>query len=314
MNEHIPVLLEESINLLNIKNDGIYVDCTLGRAGHSSKILKKLTNKGMLYCFEQDIEAIKKSKVILNKISNNYKIIHSNFKNLEAELTLLNVKKVDGILYDLGVSSPQFDTQSRGFSYKYDSKLDMRMNQEQQKSAYNVVNEFSLKELEKIFREYGEEKFSYNIAKNIINYKTSNGNIETTFELVNIIKRSLPQKKLRKSKHPAKKVFQAIRIEVNDELNVLKSSLKQALKILNKNGILIVISFHSLEDRIVKNIFKEVIKNPYEEINKKIPIIKNWESNFKIINKKIIIPKPIEIEKNRRSKSAKLRAIQKINF
>lgn len=311
MGKHISVLLDTSISFLNIKPNNIYVDCTLGRAGHSLKILEKLNHTGNLFCFEQDQIAIKESKSILSNTNfKNYEIINSNFQHLNSELFIKNIFKVDGILYDLGVSSPQFDDGKRGFSYNKNSRLDMRMNTNNSLDAYYVVNNYSLEQLLFIFKKYGEEKFSYNIAKNIIKYR-ANKVIKTTFQLVDIIKNSLPQKVLKKHKHPAKKIFQAIRIEVNDELNALKKSLIQALELLNSKGRIIIITFNSLEDRIVKNIFKSKIISPYEEINKKLPIIKEWESKYILINKKVIRPSLKEISYNSRSKSAKLRVIEK---
>ncbi len=307
---HKSVLLNESINLLNIKKNGIYVDCTLGRAGHSCEILKAIP-EGKLICFEQDQKAIIESIPKLKKISNNFDIVESNFKNLETELTLLNIKKVDGVLYDLGLSSPQLDDASRGFSYNKNSKLDMRMNSSSTLNAFDVVNNYSFEKLNYIFKTYGEEKFTKIIANNIIKARKTK-KIETTFELVDIIKNSIPQKYLKSRGHPARKIFQAIRIEVNDELNVLKLSLEQALKLLNLDGVIVVISYHSLEDKIVKNIFKNFTKSPYENVNKKIPINIIWTSPFEIINKKIIIPSENEILVNNRARSAKLRAIKKV--
>ncbi len=309
-NEHKSVLLKEAIEGLNIREDGIYVDATLGRAGHSSEILKKLKN-GKLYCFDQDQEAIEYSKEKLASISNNFEIIYSNFKNIKEELNKRGVTKVDGILFDLGVSSPQFDEDYRGFSYRYDAPLDMRMNQENNLTAKKIVNTYPLEKLVKVFKEYGEEKYSYSIAKNIIKAREEK-EIETTFELVDLIKKSLPKKELFKDKHPAKKIFQALRIEVNDELGVLKIALNDSLNLLNKDGRIVVITFHSLEDRIVKNEFKEVSfikgdrKNDYllpNEIKK---------AQFELVNKKVITPSNEEINENRRSKSAKLRILKKL--
>lgn len=309
-NEHKSVLLKEAIEGLNIREDGIYVDATLGRAGHSSEILKKFKN-GKLYCFDQDQEAIEYSKEKLASISNNFEIIYSNFKNIKEELNKRGVTKVDGILFDLGVSSPQFDEDYRGFSYRYDAPLDMRMNQENNLTAKKIVNTYPLEKLVKVFKEYGEEKYSYSIAKNIIKAREEK-EIETTFELVDLIKKSLPKKELFKDKHPAKKIFQALRIEVNDELGVLKIALNDSLNLLNKDGRIVVITFHSLEDRIVKNEFKEVSfikgdrKNDYllpNEIKK---------AQFELVNKKVITPSNEEINENRRSKSAKLRILKKL--
>ncbi len=250
--EHKTVLLNEAIEYLNIKDSGIYVDCTLGGAGHSSLILSKLKT-GHLYAFDQDTFAINVAKERLDKISNNYTIIKTNFVNIKEELEKLGVTKVDGVLYDLGVSSFQFDDETRGFSYNSDAMLDMRMNQEAKLSAYEVVNEYSYNDLVRIFYMYGEDPFSKQIAKKIVD----NRPITTTLELVEVIKSALPQKVLNSKGHPAKRIFQALRIEVNDELKVFEKSLKDAINLLNKDGRVVVISFHSLEDRICKTIFKD---------------------------------------------------------
>lgn len=303
---HVSVLLNESIENLNIKEDGIYVDCTLGYAGHSKKILKRI-KKGKLFAFDQDGEAIKYSKKILDQISNNYEIINSNFVNIKEELSKRGIEKVDGILFDLGVSSVQLDETERGFSYHKDAKLDMRMNQNQEFSAYDVVNSYSLEELTKIFYEYGEEKYSRPIAKAIIKYR-QNKNINTTLELAKIIKESVPQKYKRDS-HPARKVFQAIRIEVNKELDVFKIALNDSIELLKENGRLCVITFHSLEDRICKNKFKEL--SEIDKLVKGLPIIPNeFKPKVKIIGK--FKPSKKELENNNRSRSAILRVIEKI--
>jgi len=300
---HISVLLNESIDNLNIKEDGIYVDCTLGFAGHSSQILKRL-KKGKLFAFDQDGEAIEYSKKILGSISDNYEIINSNFKNLRDELHKRGIKKVDGILFDLGVSSVQLDEAERGFSYHKDAKLDMRMNQNQKLSAYEVVNEYSFDDLIRIFYEYGEEKYAKSIAKSIIN----NRPIETTLELSEIIKSSVPEK-YRNASHPARKVFQAIRIEVNDELNVFECALKDSIDLLNTNGRLCVITFHSLEDRICKNIFKK--ESEVDKIYKGLPEIPDeYKPKIKVIKK--LKPSKEELEDNNRSRSAILRVCEKL--
>ena len=304
--KHYSVLLNESIDMLNIKNDGIYVDCTLGGGGHSSLILSKLSN-GHLYAFDQDIDAINIARPRLEAISNNFTIIKSNFVNIKEELNERGITKVDGIIFDLGVSSFQFDIPERGFSYRFDSPLDMRMNKENDFSAYDIVNSYSQEELSKIFFEYGEEKFSRNIAKNIVQSRKVKP-IETTFELVEIIKKSLPAAVLRKQGHPAKQVFQALRIEVNHELDYLKDALKDALELLDINGVLSVITFHSLEDRIVKNIFKEKVTL---NLPKGIPFIpEGYEINYELINKNVILPSEKELDENNRSHSAKLRGIR----
>lgn len=306
MFKHIPVLLNECINGLNIKSNGIYVDMTLGRGGHSSQILQRLSN-GHLYCFDQDQQAIDESRNRLNAIGQNFTIIHSNFADIKEKLNELNVKKVDGVLFDLGVSSAQFDEGDRGFSYRFDARLDMRMNKESSLSAYDVINNYSLNELTRIFKEYGEEKFSYQIAKNIVKFR-ENKEIETTFELVDIIKNSLPKKALLNKGHPAKQVFQAIRIEVNNELEVLKKALISALEMLSSKGRICVITFNSLEDRIVKNIFKDFTFEG--EGSRNLPTLKK-EVEYILVNKKVILPTEEEIESNPRAKSAKLRMIER---
>ena len=303
---HISVLLNESIENLNIKEDGIYVDATLGYAGHSSQILNRIA-RGCLFAFDQDGEAIEYSTKILDQINDNYEIINTNFVNIKDELNKRNVKGVDGILFDLGVSSPQLDEAERGFSFHNDAKLDMRMNQKQELSAYEVVNNYPKDKLIKIFYEYGEEKFSKSIAEAICKYRETKP-IETTLELTEIIKSSVPEK-YRRLHHPARKVFQAIRIEVNDELNVLQKALNDSLELLNPGGRLCVITFHSLEDRIVKNTFKEVTKE--NELYKGMPNIPDeYKAKYKLIGK--FKPTKEELENNNRSRSAILRVIERI--
>lgn len=300
---HESVLLKESLEFLNLRDDSIIVDCTLGYGGHSSNILKKIPN-GHLYSFDQDIDAINYSSERLSKINSNFTIIKSNFKNITVKLNELNVTKVNGILYDLGVSSPQLDVGERGFSYHLNGRLDMRMDKENKLSAYEVVNNYPYEKLVKIFREYGEEKYSTSIARGIIN----NRPIETTLELAEIIKENVPFS-YRKDKHPARKVFQAIRIEVNDEMNVLNDSLRQALELLTLNGRLCVITFHSLEDKLVKKIFREVSSIPNEL--SKLPIIpEEYLPKYKEI--KTLTPDLKEISSNNRSRSATLRVIERI--
>ena len=300
---HISVLLEESINYLNLKKDSQIVDCTLGYGGHSSRILEKIP-EGFLYAFDQDEEAIKEAEKKLKKINNNYRIINKNFVNIKKELP----NKVDGILFDLGVSSPQLDEDYRGFSFHNDAPLDMRMDTDEELSAYDVENNYSYEDLVRILRDYGEEKYASNIARNIIKERTTK-KIETTFELVEIIKKSMPYKAMRDS-HPARRTFQAIRIEVNKELEVLESALRQAIELLNVDGRICVISFHSLEDKIVKKIFQE-----YSEVSKemkKLPFIPDeYLPKYKIISKGITASTK-ELEENSRSHSARLRVIEKI--
>lgn len=307
MFKHYSVLLNEAIDGLNIKEDGIYVDCTLGGAGHSLEILKKLTT-GKLYAFDQDNIAIENAKVKLKDYNDKVVFIKSNFENLKIKLEELGVTKVDGVLYDLGVSSPQFDTPERGFSYNYDTKLDMRMDTDSQISAYEIVNEYDYHELVKIFYRYGEEKFSKQIARNI-EKKREVKPIETTFELVEIIKESIPAPARRKGGHPAKRIFQAIRIAVNNELSVFENSLEQAIDLLNIDGRISVITFHSLEDRICKQIFNSYAKG--KNIPKNLPILPQENiSKLKIITKKPIYPSDKELLENNRSHSAKLRIAQ----
>ena len=304
---HKSVLLEECIENLSIKENGIYVDATLGYAGHSSEILKRLTT-GHLYGFDQDDFAIEKSNERLNQIGTNYTIIRSNFVNLKNELSKYNVAKVDGFLFDLGVSSVQIDEKDRGFSFHQDAKLDMRMDTTKSFSAYNVVNEYDYSNLVRILRDYGEEKYATSIAKNIVKYRETKP-ISTTFELVDIIRQSMPFKATRET-HPARRSFQAIRIEVNKELEVLEKGLIDAIELLNIGGRICVISFHSLEDKIVKKIF-----NSYSEIPndiKKLPFIPDeYLPKYKVISKGITASIK-ELDENTRAHSARLRVIEKI--
>jgi len=299
---HISVLLDECIKNLNLKENSVIVDCTLGYGGHSSEILKKV-KKGFLYAFDQDKEAIKSADVRLSEIGNNYKIINANFVTLSENVT----EKVDGILFDLGVSSPQLDEAERGFSFHKEARLDMRMNKEQKLDAYEVVNTYSEEQLTKILLKYGEEKFAQRIASKIVGYR-KNKPIETTLELVDVIKTAVPMKYMREH-HPARKTFQAIRIEVNNELEVFKSALYQALELLKVNGRLCVITFHSLEDKICKDIFNEV--STVHDAFKNLPIVPDeYRPKFKKV--KTIEPTIEELDKNSRSRSAKLRVIERI--
>lgn len=305
---HISVLLEESINSLNIKEDGTYVDCTLGYAGHSSEILKRI-KRGSLFAFDQDQEAINYSTKKLSSVGSNFTIIKSNFSYLKERLAEKNIEKVDGILFDLGVSSPQLDEKERGFSYHEDARLDMRMDRDKEFSAYELVNTYSEKDLARIFFQFGEEKYSNSIARNIVKERESKP-IETTLQLVEVIKHSVPEKYSRE-KHPARKVFQAIRIEVNHELDILEQSLKDAASILEIGGRLSVITFHSLEDRIVKNLFKELT-----DIDSKVKGLPNipeaYLPEYRLITTKAISPSQEELEMNNRSRSSKLRVIERI--
>lgn len=310
MSNHVSVLLNEAIDALNVKKDGIYVDLTLGRGGHSKEILKRLTT-GHLYAFDKDDEAIEESKKNLEEFSKKVTIIRDDFRNFRKNLDQLGVKKVDGILLDLGVSSPQFDEGNRGFSYRENSRLDMRMDTRQKLTAFDVVNTYSVGDLTRIFREYGEDKYSFQIARKIVE-KRQQKPVETTLELVEIIKASKPQKELAKKGHPAKQIFQALRIEVNDELGALKDALKDALEVLNVGGRIAVITFHSLEDRITKVMFQNVSKVEGTRKNVFALPSKEDEPDFRLVNNKVILPSEKEQEENPRSKSAKLRAIERI--
>ena len=307
MEKHISVLLEETIENLNIKDNGIYIDATIGFGGHSSEILKRIKN-GKLIGFDKDRNAVSYSTERLNKISDNFTIYNEGFENIKKRCIEENIKP-DGILFDLGVSSVEIDDASRGFSYMQDAKLDMRMDLNSPKTAEEVVNTYTVEELVKIFREYGEEKHALKIAKEIEKERLIK-RIETTKELVNIIDRCYPYREKRNS-HPAKKVFQAIRIEVNNELEEFEKALKDSLEVLNTEGRIAVITFHSLEDRICKKIFKEVTEiNPVVKGMPNIP--KEMLPDYKLITNKPIIPSDLEIRQNSRSKSAKLRVIEKI--
>ena len=299
MEKHISVLLEESISSLNLDESSIIVDATLGYGGHSSNILERIKT-GHLFAFDQDSEAIRHSTDRLKKIGTNFTIIKSNFVHLQEELNNLGVYKIDGALFDLGVSSPQLDDEERGFSFHNDAKLDMRMDRDQELSAYEVVNNYSKEELSRIFTKYGEDKFANNIAKKIVEYRESKP-IETTLELVEVIKTAVPMK-FRIDKHPARQIFQAIRIEVNHELDVIEPAINQALDMLNVGGRVAVITFHSLEDRLVKNIFKEKCK--IDDRVKGLPNIpEEYLPDFKLIYNKAIAPSEEKIKNNPRARS-----------
>ena len=303
---HISVLLNECIQNLKITDSSVIVDATLGYGGHSSEILKRIP-KGFLYAFDQDMEAIKSSDERLKKISSNYEIIYSNFKNMKQELKSRNIEHVDGILFDLGVSSPQLDEGERGFSFHNDATLDMRMDKNNPLTAYKVVNEYPYQKLVDIFRNYGEEKYATSIARKIESARQEK-EIKTTLELAEIISTSVPAK-YKREHHPARKVFQAIRIEVNDELNVLSESLNYALDLIDIKGRICVITFHSLEDKIVKETFRK-----YSTVKRELaslPIIpEEYQPKFKIVD--VIEPSKQELISNNRSRSAKLRIIERI--
>lgn len=309
MFQHTTVLLKETVDGLNVRPDGIYVDCTLGGAGHSEYLVRQLSDEGHLYCFDQDLTAIEHAAEKLKDYIHKITFIRANFKFLKEELEMRGVEKVDGILYDLGVSSPQLDTPERGFSYHHDAPLDMRMDQSAGLSAYEVVNEWPFEDLVRIFYRYGEEKFSKQIARKI-EAAREKAPIETTGQLVECIKDGIPAPARRTGGHPAKRVFQAIRIAVNDELGAAESSLKQAMSILNPGGRISVITFHSLEDRITKTIFKEASSLP--DLPPNLPVIpEGMEPEMKLVTRKPILPSAEELEVNNRSRSAKLRIAEK---
>lgn len=306
MSTHQSVLLNECIEALEIKKDGVYVDCTFGRGGHSTEILKHLSNKGVLIAIDQDPSAIETAHKLKAKYSN-LVIVQSDFGQLKTIVNEAGFERVDGILLDLGVSSPQFDEADRGFSYRFNALLDMRMNPNQLKSAYDVVNGYEYEELKRIFKVYGEEKFAAKIARKIVEVREGKA-IESSFELVDCIKSALPAKILSKKGHPAKQVFQAIRIEVNNEMQQLDWVLEQAINLLNDQGRCAVISFHSLEDRKVKQAFNQLIedKNP-----SKLPIKNEEKTVYSVMSKKAIVASEDELVNNKRSHSAKLRVLIK---
>ena len=304
---HFSVMLKETIESLNLKESGTYVDATLGYAGHSSLILSRI-KRGFLFAFDQDIDAINYSKEKLSKIGNNFSIIKSNFLYMKEELQKLGINEVDGILFDLGVSSPQLDNASRGFSYLKDARLDMRMDKSSSFSAYDVVNTYLEKDLARIIFSFGEEKYAKNIAKNIVKNRIEKP-IETTFELLDIIKHSMPYKDTI-GKNPGRRTFQAIRIEVNHELDILDESIRKALDLLKPGGRLCVITFHSLEDKIVKKIFKEVTS--VDKLVKGLPEIPEcYLPKYKLISDGIV-PSDEELLLNHRSRSSRLRVIERI--
>lgn len=310
--KHVTVLLNEAVAGLNVRPEGVYVDATLGGGGHSAAILNQLTS-GRLYSFDQDQTAINYNQQHLKKFIDGGRsvLIEDNFRNLKTALLKNGVKNVDGIVYDLGVSSPQFDDAKRGFSYNQDAPLDMRMNQQQSLSAMNIVNEWPYEKLVKIFYRYGEERFAKQIARKI-EYRRKNKPIKTTFELVDVIKEAIPAAARRHGGHPAKKTFQAIRIAVNDELGALEDSLEQAFDLLNVGGRISVITFQSLEDRLVKTMFHEKVSLA-DELPPGLPVIPpEMQPKFRLVNKKPILPSSEELANNHRAHSAKLRVIERI--
>ncbi|MDY5640306.1 MAG: 16S rRNA (cytosine(1402)-N(4))-methyltransferase RsmH [Lachnospiraceae bacterium] len=306
---HVSVLLDETIEGLNIKPDGIYADGTLGGAGHSYQIASKLNGLGRLIGFDQDEDAITASTERLKEFKN-VTIVRSNYRNMKEELNNRGIEKVDGILLDLGVSSYQLDTVSRGFSYKEEAPLDMRMDNRNEVTARDIVNNYSQGDLFRIIRDYGEDKFAANIAKHIVMNREIKP-IETTTELAEIVKAAIPMKFRKQGGHPAKQTFQAIRIELNSELSVLKESLMDMIDLLNPNGRICIITFHSLEDRIVKNIFKEA-EDPCTCPKNFPTCVCGKKSKGKVITRKPILPSEEELKLNLRSKSAKLRIFEKI--
>ncbi|HAU5056994.1 TPA: 16S rRNA (cytosine(1402)-N(4))-methyltransferase RsmH [Clostridioides difficile] len=307
---HVSVLLNECIENLNIKPDGVYVDCTMGGAGHSKEIVKKLSDKGLFIGFDQDKNAINTAKGRLSEYEGRVKFVHSNFENIKEELEKIGVYKIDGVLADLGVSSHQLDEADRGFSYMQDAPLDMRMDVRCEFSAYDVVNTYTEDELTKIIKDYGEDNWAKRIAKFIVEER-ANKTIETTGELVDIIKKAIPKKARIDGPHPAKRTFQAIRIEVNNELGVITKMINDASSIMNEGGRICIITFHSLEDRIVKNAFKYLASDCI--CPQHLPICQcDKESEVKIITRKPILPSEEEVEANPRSRSAKLRVAEKI--
>lgn len=308
MFHHISVMLKETIDELNIKEDGVYVDCTLGGAGHALYLLEQLSDDGHLIAIDQDEEALKNAKEVLKDHLHKVTLIHNNFRNITQILEDLNIEKVDGIYYDLGVSSPQLDVPERGFSYHHDAALDMRMDQTQSLSAYDVVNDWEFNDLMRIFQRYGEEKFAKQIARRIEQHRETKP-INTTLELVDIIKEGIPAKTRRKGGHPAKRVFQAIRIAVNDELAAFEDSLEQAIELVKVNGRISVITFHSLEDRLCKQMFQEYEKGP--DVPRGLPVLPEaYTPKLKRVNRKPITASEEDLSENNRARSAKLRVAE----
>lgn len=305
--KHVSVLLHETVDSLNVRPDGIYVDGTLGRGGHAKELISKLTS-GHLYAFDKDEQALQESRENLKDDLDKVTMIHNDFSSMKEELNRLGINHVDGIMMDLGVSSPQFDDSARGFSYRFDARLDMRMDQSQELDAEKIVNTYSQSELVRILKEYGEERYAVNIARAIVKSRP----LHTTFELVDVIKSALPERELHKKGHPAKQTFQALRIEVNHELDSLKNGLEEALELLDVNGRCAVITFHSLEDRIVKNTFKDYSSAPFVEPRIPLRAEQMEQASFQLVNRKPILATQDELSENHRSHSAKLRVIERI--
>jgi 16S rRNA (cytosine1402-N4)-methyltransferase len=311
MFEHYSVLMNETMKGLAVKPDGTYVDCTLGGGGHAEKIASNLNSDGLLIGFDQDKDALTAARERLSPYHDRILFIHSNFTDLKYQLKANNIHHLDGILFDLGVSSPQLDRKERGFSYQDNANLDMRMDQTQELSAFEIINSWSYQQLVSIFFKYGEEKFSKQIARKIEEQRKKE-TIKTTYQLVDIIKEGIPAPARRKGGHPAKRIFQALRIAVNDELNVFNDALHQAAEVISKKGRIAVITFHSLEDRLAKQAFKTW--STEKPTPKNLPVLpKDHEAPFKLITKKPIVADENELQENRRSRSAKLRIVEKVN-
>ena len=308
--KHVSVLLHETVDLLEVKPDGIYVDGTLGRGGHAGYLISKLQS-GHLYAFDKDEQALRESRENLKDHLDHITMIHGDFRSMKQQLLQYGIEKVDGIMMDLGVSSPQFDDPSRGFSYRFDARLDMRMDQSQKKDAWQIVNTYAKNDLIRILKEYGEERYASSIASAIVKRRAA-APINTTFELVDVIRSALPDKELRKKGHPAKQTFQALRIEVNDELEALRKGLEDALDLLKEGGRCAVITFHSLEDRIVKNTFKDYSSAPFVEPKLPVKAEQMEQASFQLINRKPITAAEDELDENHRAHSARLRGIMRI--
>ena len=309
MMEHQSVLLNETIAALQVKPEGIYVDGTLGRGGHSKVLAQQLTS-GHLYAFDKDETAIEDSREVLKDEMDRITLIHGDFRTMKEALNRLGITKVDGVMMDLGVSSPQFDDPSRGFSYRYDARLDMRMDQSQSKDAWQVVNTYSEQELTRILHTYGEERYASSIARMIVKERAEHP-VDTTLQLVDIIRRALPAREVNRKGHPAKKTFQALRIEVNGELEALQQGLSEAADLLALHGRLAVITFQSLEDRIVKDYFRDLTSVPYVAPKLPIPESEIEQASFALVTRKPVTADEEELNENHRAHSAKLRAIER---